>query len=154
MNATRKRARASVTKKKPTDEQILEAMRQGHEGGDAFSALDALRFCALSGIAMPLWLAKIVSRAIGTAETGKPDSLLGLGNERRRARWRKRFLRGRDEAMRWTFQHIDELLAIEGLGRKVARGELKASLAKTHRLSAKAVDKIVYRKSPTLTSKK
>lgn len=104
---------------------------------------------------MPDWLAEIVSKAFASLEKGRPDDLLGLGNEKILAKWRKSNMEARNVAIREEFAEVTN--GTEGTEhlRYLTKQKIMELLAETHHLSRKAIEKILYTpKSPTFKTKK
>jgi hypothetical protein len=99
---------------------------------------------------MPEWLACLVEDAVGNALKGKPDEVLGFGNERMMSVWRKWGKRWRDDYVRkiaraWT----------PGRNGCSTRTALKAMLAREFKTSVKNIEKIILgSRAPTFQTKK
>jgi hypothetical protein len=144
-------------------EEILEGYEAEYKAGNQIAARHALLLCAELGLAMPGWLAAAVANAISISEEGKPDELLGFGNEKMLALWRKDFLERRNSDILHLVDSAfgpkttNELDAIEE-GTSLyfqfdgSKAQFIEYLADEYHTSVKNIEKIVY--PPTGKAKK
>lgn len=124
-------------------------MRLGQEfaAGDRYAARRALVYCILNDLPLPEWLGTAILDAIRTSDRGKPDDLLGFGNERMLAKWRKGHLQARDEIIRQWFDGFE--------GERPSKRRFIEMMSQVWDIGPKAVEKILYGKgSPTRRVKK
>ncbi|MCC6609605.1 MAG: hypothetical protein IT515_08045 [Burkholderiales bacterium] len=134
-------------------EEMLEIYRRAHEAGDPDSARHALLLVAgVPGLVMPRWLAQMVIAAIVKSDRGEADELFWFGNEAALVARRKRFREGRDYSIRHSIEHAVAWHEARGTG--VTKKQIIEAAAQKHRLSVKAIEKILYPPSPTGRGKK
>jgi hypothetical protein len=144
-------------------EEMLERYEAEYKSGNQSAARDALSLCAELFLVMPAWLGAIVLNAISTSEQGKPDELLGFGNEKMLARWRKESLQRRNSDILGlvdaalgpkTASEFEEIDAGTSLYFQFdgSTAQLIKFLADEYHTSVKNIEKIVY--TPTGKGKK
>jgi len=143
--------RELVHRTRPWHVGELERLQKLHKGGDRLVGRAALYCCAQFNVRMPPWLAQIVLEALRTSSAGKPDSLLGFGNERMLATWRAAHLQGRNKVIRQTYM----AWPIIGPREKITHGQLVELLASGLNLSKKGIERVLWPPtSPTRKVKK